>query len=296
MTAEPLPITVRSRRARRRQMVGWVMEGLASLAALAALVVLALVVYAVVRRGFPALSKDFFTQVPSTDAYGNPTGGVVNSIIGSLIITGIATMISVPFGVLIAIYDVEFAPPRARHVIQLALNVLAGVPTVVIGVFIFGLLVVGNGYSAYAASIALSIVMVPLVARSTEEVLALVPAHLREGGMALGATRARTVLTVILPTTFGGIVTGTVLAVARAAGETAPLLFTSAIFANAISTDPSKAMGSLPMVIYTDSEQPSQFAQQQAWGAALVLVAVVLVASILGRVLSARNRRKLGRV
>ncbi|HUZ85059.1 MAG TPA: ABC transporter permease subunit, partial [Gaiellales bacterium] len=149
--------------------------------------------------------------------------------------------------------------------------------------------------SAQAAAVALAIVMLPLIARSTEEVLALVPGHLREGGMALGATRSRTVVTVILPTTIGGIVTSTIVAVARAAGETAPLLFTSAIFANVVVTDPTKAMGSLPLAIYVDSELPSRFAQQQAWAAALVLMAAVLVGAIAGRLLSLRSRRQIER-
>src|SRR5439155_3306655 len=134
---------------------------------------------------------------------------------------------------------------------------------------IFGLLVVGNGYSAYAAGVALSIIQLPVVARSTEEVLLLVPGSLREAGMALGASRARTVVTVILPTAVGGIVTATIVAVARAAGETAPLLFTTSIFgATSVATDPSHAMASIPMVIFNYSEQPDPVAQQQAWAAA----------------------------
>ena len=136
---------------------------------------------------------------------------------------------------------------------------LAGVPTIVIGVFIFALVVVGRGQSAFAGSLGLSIVMLPLVARATEEVLRLVPPHLREGGMALGATRARTVMTVILPTAVGGIVTATIVAVARAAGETAPLLFTTSIFVGTtVNTDPSQAMASIPMVIFTYSEPPTR--------------------------------------
>ena len=139
--------------------------------------------------------------------------------------------------------------------------------------------------------------MLPLVARATEEVLRLVPSHLREGGMALGATRARTVMTVILPTAVGGIVTATIVAVARAAGETAPLLFTTSIFVGTtVNTDPSQAMASIPMVIFSYSESPDPHVQQQAWAAALVLVAVVLVGSIVGRLLSLRTRRQIEQV
>ena len=197
---------------------------------------------------------------------------------------------------LLAIFNTEFAPRRLADTISLTLNVLAGVPTIVIGVFIYALVVVGRGQSAFAGSLGLSIVMLPLVARASEEVLRLVPSHLREGGMALGATRARTVLTVILPTAVGGIVTATIVAVARAAGETAPLLFTTSIFVNAVTTDPSQAMASIPMVIFTYSDQPDPHAQQQAWAAALVLVAVVLIGSIAGRLLSLRTRRKIEQV
>ena len=269
------------------------MEAVCTLAALLAVVVLALVIYAVLRRGLPVLNWSFLTEVPTVDAFGNTSGGIANSIVGTIIITGIATLIAVPIGVLIAIFNAEFAPARVSDGIRLLLNVLAGIPTIVIGVFIFGLLVVGHGYSAYAASIALSIVMVPIIARSVEEVLATVPGHLKEASLALGATRAKTVVSVTLPTATGGIVTATILAVARAAGETAPILFTSAIFANAMSTDPSKAMASLPMTIYLDSEQPSVTAQQQAWAAALVLMAIVLIASVAGRLLSLRSRRRI---
>jgi len=282
-----------SRRSRRRKMVGRMMEALCTLAALAAMAVLILVVYAVFRRGASALNLNLVTEVPSTDAYGNTTGGIKNSIIGTVIITGIATLIAVPFGILIAIFNAEFASRRTADAIRLVLNLLAGVPTIVVGVFIFGLLVVGHGYSAYAAAVALSIVMVPIIARSTEEVLALVPAQLREGGMALGATRARTVVTIILPTAVGGMVTATILAIARAAGETAPILLTCSIFANQVTLDPRQAMGSLPMTIYLDAEQPSQYAQHQAWAAALILMAFVLVAAIAGRLLSLRSRRRI---
>jgi phosphate transport system permease protein len=195
--------------------------------------------------------------------------------------------------VLIAIYNTEFAPPRIAEAIRIMLNILSGVPTIVIGVFIFGLLVVGHGYSAIAGSIALSVIMVPLIARSSEEVLALVPPQLREGSMALGATRSRTVVTVLLPTALGGIVTGTIVALARAAGETAPLLFTTSIFANTVTTNPEQAMGSIPLTIFFDSESPSPAAQEQAWAAALVLICIVLVCAISGRMLSVRTRRRI---
>ncbi len=269
------------------------MEIVATAAAILAVVVLLIVVVSVARKGLPALNVDFFTKNPVP--FGQTGGGIKNAIIGTLIMTAMATLIAVPVGVLIAIFNTEFAPPAVAELVRLVLNVLAGVPTIVIGIFIFGLLVVGNGQSAIAASIGLSIVMVPLIARATEEVLLLVPTTLREAGMALGATRARTVVTVILPTAVGGIVTATIVAVARAAGETAPLLFTSSIFANTVVTDVHQAMASIPLTIFVDSESPSVADQQTAWAAALVLMAGVLIMGIIGRALSLRTRRQIER-
>jgi len=269
------------------------MEGVSTAAAVLAIVVLGIVIFSVARKGLPALSVDFFTKSPAPIF--QTGGGIENAIVGTFIMTAMATAISVPMGVLIAIFNTEFAPPQVAELVRLALNVLAGVPTIVIGIFIFGLLVVGNGQSAIAASVGLSIVMLPLIARATEEVLALVPTTLREGGMALGATRARTVITVILPTAVGGIVTATIVAVARAAGETAPLLFTSSIFANSVTTNVHQAMASIPLTIYVDSESPSVADQHTAWAAALVLMTAVLVTGIIGRALSLRTRRQIER-
>jgi phosphate transport system permease protein len=291
MSAEANPLTLVTPRSRRRKRLGAVMEILATAAAVLAIVVLGIVVISVARKGLPAINTDFFTKNPAPVF--QTGGGIKNAIVGTLIMTGVAALISVPVGVLIAIFNTEFAPPAAAEAVRIGLNVLAGVPTIVIGIFIFGLLVVGNGQSAIAGSVGLSIVMVPLIARATEEVLLLVPSTLREGGMALGATRARTVMTVILPTAVGGILTATIVAVARAAGETAPLLFTSSIFANQVVTDVHQAMASIPLTIFVDSESPSVADQQTAWAAALVLMAGVLVMGIVGRVLSLRTRRQI---
>jgi phosphate transport system permease protein len=269
------------------------MEALASAAALVAIAVLLIVIFSVARRGLPALNADLFTKVTTTFGIPGETGGIKNAIIGTVLMTLMATAMSVPIGVLIAIFSSEFASASAARWIAITLNVLAGVPTIVIGVFIFGLLVIGTGYSAFAAAVALAIIQLPIVARSTEEVLLLVPPTLREAGMALGASRSRTVVTVILPTAVGGIVTGMIVAVARAAGETAPLLFTTSLFANAVVTDPSKPMASIPLVIFQGAESPSQQDQQVAWAAALVLLAIVLLGSIFGRLLSLRARRQI---
>ena len=269
------------------------MEAVCTAAAVLAIVVLGIVIFSVARKGLPALSVDFFTKSPAPVF--QTGGGIENAIVGTFIMTAMATAIAVPVGVLIAIFNTEFAAPQVAELVRLALNILAGVPTIVIGIFIFGLLVVGSGQSAIAASIGLSIVMLPLIARATEEVLALVPSSLREAGMALGATRARTVITVILPTTVGGIVTATIVAVARAAGETAPLLFTA--FGNPLaSADPTHAMSALPLIVFRDALTPYKELQDQAWGAALVLVTMVLLINLASRWVLRRQIRLAGQL
>jgi phosphate transport system permease protein len=293
MSAVTPEISLRpSGKLRRRRVVNRVMESLGTFAALLAVAVLVIVVTSVAVRAAPALSWDFFTEPPSLFGAG---GGISSAIIGSALIVAMATAIALPVGVLIAIYLTEFAPRRVAAGIQLVLDVLNGLPTIITGIFVFGLLVIGTGQSAYAGAFALAIVMLPLVSRAAQEVLLLVPAALREAGLALGVSRWRTVLGIILPTSFGGILTGTVLAVARAAGETAPLLFTCSIFRTDVSTDVTHALPNIPVLIFTYSEQPDPALHEQAWGAALVLMAFVLVASLSAKALLARSRRKLGR-
>jgi len=294
MSAVTPEISLRpSGRLRRRRLVNKLMEVIGWGAALVAVGVLFLVIISVAVRAWPALSWDFFTEPPAL--FGQPGGGISSAIVGSLLIVAIATAIALPLGILIAIYLTEFAPRAVARPVQLVLDVLNGLPTIITGIFVAGILVINHGQSAYAGGIALSIVMLPLVARAAQETLLLVPSALREGSLALGVSRWRSVLGVILPTTFGGILTGAVLAVARAAGETAPLLFTCSIFNPAVSTDITKAMPNIPVLIFTYSEQPDTALHEQAWGAALVLMVFVLVASLLAKALLARSRRRLGR-
>ena len=282
-----------SRRTRRRKLVNFAMQGLATLAALSAVAVLALVIVSVAQRGAKALNWDFFTKTAAT--FGESGGGVANALVGSLVLVALATAIALPVAVLIALYVSEFAPPRIADLARLVLDVLNGLPSIIIGVFVYGLLVVGSGQAAWKGSFALAIIMLPLVARATQEVLALVPPTLREGALALGASRWRTVLGVVLPTSVGGILTGTVLAVARAAGETAPLLFTTSIVANTVTWDPREPMLSIPLSIFQLSESPDPADHARAWALALVLLSFILVASLTARTLLARSRRKLER-
>jgi phosphate transport system permease protein len=280
-----------SARTRRRQLVNVLMQALATLAALAAVAVLAIVIISVAKRGASALSWDFFTKTAAT--FGQSGGGVANALVGSLVLVALATAMAVPVGILIALYVSEFAPPRIADLARLVLDVLNGLPSIIIGIFVFGLLVVGTGQAGWKGSFALAIIMLPLVARATQEVLALVPSTLREGALALGASRWRTVLGVVLPTSLGGILTGTVLAVARAAGETAPLLFTTSIAANAVTWDPRQPVLSIPIAIFQFSESPDPADHARAWALALVLISFVLVSSLTARLLLVRYRKRL---
>lgn len=288
------PLAGNDRRTRRRRFVNKFMIGLCGLAALAAVAMLGLIVVTVFIHGFKALSLDFFTKPTPQLAVGQSEGaGVANAIVGSLIIVAIATAIAVPIGVLVAVFTNEFASRRVSQFVRLMLDILNGVPSVVIGIFIFGLLVVGHGQAAWIAGVALAIIEVPLIARSTQEVLSLVPSSLREGSSALGSRKWQTVVKIVVPASLGGIVTGTLLAVARVAGETAPIIFASSLAANVVSWDPSQALSTLPFSIFIYSESPDPHDHELAWAAALLLMLFVLVLSFLGRVFLARNQRKL---
>ena len=190
---------------------------------------------------------------------------------------------ALPVGVLAAIYVNEFAEQRVARGIKLFLDVLNGMPSIVIGIFLYVLLVVGRGQNGFIGALSLAIIMLPLISRSTQEVLALVPNHLREGSLALGVSKWRTILGVILPTTFSGILTGATLAVARAAGETAPLLFTCALFGDWVSGNVSAPLASIPVIIFEYSEAPDPHLNDQAWAAAFVLITFVLIISLLSR-------------
>jgi phosphate transport system permease protein len=288
---DPPPIFVSDARLRRRKALNRAMEGLATLAAILAVAVLAIMVGSVLVRGAGAFDGAFFT---STEAlFGETGGGIAHAIVGSATIVVLATLISVPVGVLVAIYTSEFARPTVARLVRMGLDILNGIPSIVIGIFIFGLLVVGHGQAAWKASVALSIIMLPLVARSTQEVLALVPATLREAALGVGASKWRMVLGVVLPASLGGISTGASLAVARVAGETAPILFTSSIAVNSISTDVSRALQTIPVLIFSYSEAPDPAMHEKAWAAAILLIGFVLVTSLASRMLMTRMRRKL---
>jgi phosphate transport system permease protein len=287
-------------RGRRRLIVNRVAEAGASAAAGVAVLALAVVVWSVGSRGVHALDLNFFTKGPAV--FGETGGGVAPALVGTALLIGIATAMALPFGVLTAIYVSEFARRPIREQIRLWLDVLNGFPSIVIGVFVFALCVkvalpvVGWGHhqSAIAGGFALAVIMLPLVARTTMEVLTMVPNDLREASYALGVSKWQTVLRVVLPTSFGGILTGTTLAIARAAGETAPLLFTCSIAGQLVDWNPTHSVTSIPLTIYQYSEAPDPSLHQQAWALAFVLIVFVLMTSLTARLLLERSRRKLG--
>jgi phosphate transport system permease protein len=278
---------------RRRRVVNLIMQGIATAAALGAVGLLALVVGSVAKRGADAINVDFFTKTPVFFSFGEAETGIANALVGTFVIVGLAVVMALPVGVMAAIYLNEFASKRVATALTTALDVLNGIPAIVIGIFVFVFIVQGQGQAAIKGSFALAILMLPLVARATQEVLALVPNAVREASLALGAPRWRTTLNVVLPMAVGGIITGATLATARVAGETAPLLFTSSLAGNAVDWDPTKALSSIPMFIFTSAEQADPALHEQAWGAALVLIVFVLAASMLARAFGLRSRRRL---
>ncbi|HEY4779508.1 MAG TPA: phosphate ABC transporter permease PstA [Solirubrobacterales bacterium] len=272
---------------RRRQVFSKATEYGATTAAVLAVAVLAIVVYTVVARGASAISLDFiFTAAPT---------GVGPELLGTIIIVAIATVIAMPLGVLIALFLTEYSSNRFAGPIRLTLDLMNGLPSIIIALFVFGLIVQPQKQnSGFAGSVALAIIMLPLVARGSIEVLLLVPHSMREASDALGVSRWRLVLGVVLPSALGGILTSTVLAVARAAGETAPLLLASPVFdTTKFSFNPFEALPNVPVQIYTLSEEGNPEGFTQAWGLALILVSFILFASLGARALLARSKRKM---
>jgi phosphate transport system permease protein len=292
VTAVPLrPLTG------RRRFVDRFMRGLMWAAAIIALVPLVLVIYYILKQGLKVISGDLFTTDPTGATFGTDLGvlgGIKSAIIGTLIMIGLATLISVPIGIAIAVWLVEYGrASKAASVIRYLIDVMTGVPSVVFGLFIYVTLVEtkfgGSGFAAWKASVAISLLMLPIVARSAEVVLLLVPDGLRESALALGAPRWRVIGRIVLPTAAAGLLTGSLLSIARGAGETAPLLFTAQATL-ATSTDLSQRMNSLPIEIYNDIQSPNSAIVDRAWGAALTLVAMILILTLIARFIASRSR------
>jgi len=259
---------------------------------LVALVPLVMILFFVVSQGVQALNLEFFTGMPKP--VGEPGGGMLNAFVGTLILIGLAALIAIPVGVISGIYMSEYAGTRLATAVRFAADTLNGVPSIVIGIFAYGIAVLPfRQFSALAGGLALGVMMIPSSARATEELLLLVPGSLREGALALGATRGRAVFSVIVPAALPGIITGIVLALARIAGETAPLLFTS--FNNQfLSTDIRQPMASMTVQIFNYATSAYDDWIRQAWAGALVLVTFVFLCSLLARMVTSRLQRLRG--
>jgi phosphate transport system permease protein len=258
-------------------------------AVLLALVPLAFILFYVVTQGIKALNLDFFRHMPAP--VGESGGGMANAILGSLVVTGLGALFAIPIGVLSGVYAAEYRGTRFSSATRFAADTLNGVPSIVIGVFAYGVAVLPfKHFSALAGGLALGIMMIPLIMRTTEELLLLVPSTLREGALALGATRARAVFTVVLPAALPGIITGILLALARIAGETAPLLFTS-LNNRYWSTDVTQPISTITVQLFAYANSAYEEWHQQAWAGALVLVSIVLLCSLLARIATARMER-----
>jgi phosphate transport system permease protein len=266
--------------------LGWrkaknrVMLALTGVAALAATAPLILILWHLIGEGAKALNVEFFTQIPAP--MGSPGGGVSNAIVGSLIIVGVASAIGLPIGIGAGMYLADQRSARLATVIRFLSDVLNGLPSIVMGIFAWEILVRPAGFSALAGGVALGAIMIPLVTRTTEEMIRLVPVSLREAALALGYARWRTSVAIVLRTALPGIVTGALVGVARVAGESAPLLFTTmgSMYMTTSLTDPIAA---LPLQIFTFASNPSDNWNAQAWGASLVLIFLVLVISVVAR-------------
>jgi phosphate transport system permease protein len=277
---------------RRRKIYSRLFETLCALAVIIALIPLAMILFYVVREGFGALNLDFFTKMPKP--VGESGGGMANAIVGTLILIGIAAAFAVPVGCLCGIHLSEYPGTKFSSIVRFSADVLNGVPSIVVGIFAYGILVLPvKRFSAIAGGVALGLLMIPIVVRTTEELLRLVPGGLREGALALGATRGRAVLGVIVPAALPGILTGILVALARVAGETAPLLFTA--FNNRFwSTSLTQPIASLTVQVFTYAISPYDDWHRQAWAGAFLLVMMILTLSILAR-LAVRRLERMNR-
>ena len=258
----------------RRQTMDRLWRTLALTATVVAVIPLGAIIAFVALKGAGALNLDLLTKAPKALGVG---GGAATAILGSLQMVGLASLMAIPVGVLAGVYVAEFAGPRSARAVRFAADVMVGIPSILVGIFVYTILVLPfKQFNAFAGSVALAIIMLPVIARTTEEILRLVGRELREGSLALGLPTWRTVVSVVIPTGLTGILTGVMLAVARAAGETAPLLFT-ALGSRLVNVgDLGKPMDSLPVFIYNGARQPIAALNEQAWGAAFLLLLLVL--------------------
>ena len=289
-TAISASVPARHRVATRRKVASGVVLTLLMLGTLLAVALLVTILGYVIFRGLPALNIEFFTQRPLP--VGEAGGGVAPALIGTLILAAVSGAIAIPVGIAAAIFVVEYQSGRFAAPVRFAAELIAGLPSIVIGVFVWAFLVRGvvGHYAAIAGGVALAVIMIPIVARTVEEVLRLVPHSLREAALALGAPKWKVILAIVLPTARAGVITASVLALARSAGETAPLLLT-ALGNDFFSTDLLRPIGALPLQIYRYAISPYDDWHTKAWGASLVLVIVIGAIGLLLRVVARQRVR-----
>jgi phosphate transport system permease protein len=264
-------------RIRTRKLKAQFFYGLIIIATVLSVSILFIIISHIFINGFGALNLDFFTQIPKP--YGEEGGGIAPAILGTLIMLGVAALIAIPIGVATAIFIVEYGETKLATAVRFAVEMLAELPSIVVGIFIWALVVRNlTGYSGFAGSLALSVIMIPIIARSVEEILKLVPDTLREAALALGTPRWKVVLFIVIPTVLPGLLTSILLAVARAAGETAPLLLTS-LGNSFFNFDLRRPMAAMPLQIYSYAIAPYDDWHKKAWGATLLLIALVGIIS-----------------
>src|SRR3954469_717623 len=277
----------------RRRNADRIMRGVLLGGTIVALIPLVLVLYYLLKKGLGSWSMHFFTSDPTGNFLGDP-GGIKSAILGTIEMVALAAAISIPIGVGVALYLVEYGrESRFANVVRYFVDVMTGVPSIVFGLFVYITLVIGGvfstGYAAWKGSVALALLMLPVVTRSSEVVLQLVPDSLREAALALGAPRWRVIFRVVLPTALPGLITGSLLSIARAAGETAPLLFTAAVVFGS-SLNLGERMNSMPIQIFNDVGQAQDRLVERAWGTALTLVAMILLLTVAARLIARRSR------
>ena len=276
----------------RRRRTDRIMRGVLLAGAVIALIPLVLILYYLLKNGLKTWSGNFFTTDPTGAFFGNQ-GGIRSAILGSLEIVALATLIAIPIGIGVALYLTEYGMEGwFAQTVRYFVDVMTGVPSIMFGLFIYIVLVtahIGGGFTAWKGSVALALLMLPIVVRAAEVVLLLVPSGLREAALALGAPRWRVIFRVVLPTAAPGLVTGSLLAVARGMGETAPLLFTVST-AFGLTGNLGAQMNTLPFQIYTDIQSPNPAIVARAWGAGLTLVILVLILNVAARTIARRSR------
>lgn len=281
---EATDLLANPRNLRKRKVINITMLTLSVVSALIAILPLIYIFFYTTAAGISSLNLDFFTELPKP--VGEEGGGIANAIVGSIQIVGIGAAFGIPVGLLAGIYVAEYSKTFLANIVKFVTDVLSGIPSIIVGIFAYGVIVLqSKNFSAYAGGFALGILMIPTVTRITEEMLKLVPLSLREASLALGISRWKTTLKIVLRTASGGIITGILLAIARAAGETAPLLFTS--FGNSFwSESLNSPTASLPVQIFNYAISPYEEWHQKAWAGAFVLISLVFVISLIVRLMT----------